>query len=91
MVVVDPARRGLEEGVLDAIVGLEPRRLAYVACSVSSLVRDVTPLLEAGWQLQPVELFAMFPHTPNVEVLALLDPPVAPQADRRAPKRKLVR
>jgi 23S rRNA (uracil1939-C5)-methyltransferase len=90
-VVVDPARRGLEEGVLDAIIGLEPSRLAYVACSVSSLVRDVTPLLERGWRLQPLELFAMFPHTPNVEVLAILEPPEAPEAERRAPKRKLVR
>jgi len=90
-VVVDPARRGLEEGVLEAIVGLKPSRFAYVACSVHSLVRDVAPLIEQGWTLQPLELFAMFPHTPNVEVLAILEPPVVPEAQRRAPKRKLVR
>ncbi len=90
-VVVDPARRGLEKGVRDAIVGLKPSRVAYVACSVSSLVRDIAPLLLKGWRLQPVELFAMFPHTPNIEVLAILEPPEAPEAERRAPKRKLVR
>ncbi len=90
-VVVDPARRGLEEGVREAIVELEPSRFAYVACSVRSLVNDVAPLVKAGWRLQPLELFAMFPHTPNVEVLAVLDPPEAPEADRRAPKRQLVR
>jgi 23S rRNA (uracil1939-C5)-methyltransferase len=90
-VVVDPARRGLEEGVGEAIRSLKPRRLAYVACSVQSLARDLQPFLEAGWTLQPLELFAMFPHTPHVEVLAILDPPEAPAAPRRAPKRKLVR
>jgi len=90
-IVVDPARRGLEEGVLDAIVSLKPSRLAYVACSAQSLARDVAPLVRAGWTLQPLELFAMFPHTPHVEVLAVLDPPEAPEATRRAPKRKLVR
>ena len=90
-IVVDPARRGLEEGVLDAIVSLKPSRLAYVACSAQSLARDVAPLVRAGWTLQPLELFAMFPHTPNVEVLAILEPPVVPEAQRRAPKRKLVR
>lgn len=90
-VVVDPARRGLEDGVLDAIVSLEPSRLAYVACSATSLARDVAPLIRAGWTLQPLELFEMFPHTPHVEVLAILEPPEAPEASRRAPKRKLVR
>jgi 23S rRNA (uracil1939-C5)-methyltransferase len=90
-VVVDPARRGLEEGVLDAIVSLEPSQVAYVACNVSSLVRDVAPLLAKGWRLQPLELFAMFPHTPHVEVLAILEPPAAPTTSRRAPQRRLVR
>ena len=90
-IVVDPARRGLEEGVREAIVSLKPSRLAYVACSARSLARDVAPLIQAGWRLQPLELFAMFPHTPHAEVLAILDPPEAPETTRRAPKRKLVR
>lgn len=90
-IVVDPARRGLEEGVGDAIRSLSPSRLAYVACSVESAARDLRPFIDAGWRLQPLELFAMFPHTPHIEVLAILDPPEAPKATRRAPQRKLVR
>jgi len=90
-IVVDPARRGLEEGVRDAIVSLKPSLLAYVACSTRALARDIAPLVNDGWRLQPLELFAMFPHTPHVEVLAVLEPPEAPEATRRAPKRKLVR
>lgn len=90
-VVVDPARRGLEDDVGRAIHSLRPSRLAYVACSASSLARDVRAFVDNGWRLQPVEVFAMFPNTPHVEVLAILEPPEAPKATRRAPKRKLVR
>jgi hypothetical protein len=53
--------------------------------------RMVAPLLAQGWRLQPLELFAMFPHTPHVEVLAILEPPAAPTTSRRAPQRRLVR
>lgn len=90
-IVVDPARRGLEEGVGEAIRSLKPSRVAYVACGVDALARDVKPFVDAGWTVQPLELFAMFPHTPHVEVLAILEPPEPPKTTRRAPQRKLVR
>lgn len=92
-VVVDPARRGLEEGVLDQILALSPARIAYVSCNPDALVRDVQQAMAQGWRISgEVELFDMFPNTAHVELLAILEPPSgANRPTRRGPKRRLVR
>jgi 23S rRNA (uracil1939-C5)-methyltransferase len=90
-VIVNPARRGLEDGVADGILALRPRRIAYVSCNPVALARDLAVFAAAGFVLRPVALFDMFPHTPHVEVLAVLDDPTAPAAHGRAPRRSVVR
>ena len=92
-VVVDPARRGLEEGVLEKIVALAPARIAYVSCNPEALARDLSAALALGFRLDgEVELFDMFPNTAHVELLAVLVPPEGqPAPQRRGPQRKLVR
>ena len=51
---------------------LRPRLCAYVSCNPTSLARDLGQLAAGG--LRPVRItpFDMLPHTPHVEVLALL-------------------
>lgn len=88
VVVVDPARRGLEPAVLDGLIAMKPRRLAYVSCSPRSMARDLAVLREAGATLEPVDLFDMFPHTAHVECLTTVSFPVDAG---RAPRRKLLR
>ncbi len=92
-VVVDPARRGLEEGVLERIVALQPARIAYVSCNPDALARDLAHARSLGWRVQgEIELFDMFPNTAHVELLAILVPPDDhPPPKRRGPQRKLVR
>lgn len=90
-VVVNPARRGLEEGVAEGVLKLAPRRIAYVSCNPRALARDLVPFAQAGYRLRPVEMFDMFPHTPHVEVLAILDAPDATPPSGRAPRRSVVR
>ncbi len=91
-VVVDPARRGLEDGVADAILSLAPSRIAYVSCNPKALARDLVGFMARGWTVRPIELFDMFPNTPHVECVAILDPPAAHETPtRRAPQRKLAR
>jgi len=92
-VIVDPARRGLEEGVVDAIIGLAPSRVAYVSCNPAALATDLQRFVRAGFRIDgQIDLFDMFPHTAHVEALAILTPPGDQRApDRRSPKRKLVR
>jgi 23S rRNA (uracil1939-C5)-methyltransferase len=91
-VVVDPARRGLEPGVVEAIVALEPTAVAYVSCNPTAMARDLRDFAQHGYATSEVIPFDMFPNTPHVECIAILAPPggAAPPS-RRAPKRVAVR
>lgn len=90
-VVVNPARRGLEDGVIDGILGLEPRRIAYISCNARALARDLRQFREAGLSIGHVELFDMFPNTAHVEAVALIEgKPSSTTPRRRAPRRKVV-
>lgn len=92
VVVVDPARRGLEPGVIDAICALDPRAIAYVSCNPTAMGRDLADLVARGFTLGPVEPFDMFPQTPHVECVVIARAPDAARPDtRRAPKRQLAR
>lgn len=92
VITVNPARRGLEDGVIDGIIDLKPARLAYVSCNPFSLTRDLARFREAGWSIGNIELFDMFPNTPHVESLVTLEPPgVMPVKAMRPPKRRVVR
>lgn len=91
LVTVNPARRGLEEGVVDHILALRPRRIAYVSCNAKALARDLVLFRERGFRIGAIDLFDMFPNTPHVETLTVLEPADAPTSTRRPPRRKVVR
>jgi len=91
VVSVNPARRGLEPGVVEDILSLHPRRIAYISCNAAALARDLHAFKEAGFTVRPLELFDMFPNTAHVEILAILDAPDADEAPTgRAPRRRRV-
>lgn len=73
LIVLNPPRKGCDREVLDKVVKLQPHRIIYVSCSPSTLARDLDILAAQGYhcvQVQPVE---MFPHTPHVENVALIE------------------
>ena len=72
IVLVDPPRAGLERAALDAIVALAPATLAYVSCDPSTLARDVKRLIAAGYELNEVKPFDLFPQTFHVETIVLM-------------------
>lgn len=71
-VVVDPPRPGLHPKALKALVELNPPRLAYVSCNPESLARDLTALVPF-YKIQSVQPVDLFPHTPHVETVSLLE------------------
>ncbi len=91
VVMVDPARRGLEEGVIESIAELQPAALAYLSCNPRALARDLRLLLDRGWSVRELRAYDMFPQTAHLETLALLQPPEAPTVTRRAPRRRIIR
>jgi 23S rRNA (uracil1939-C5)-methyltransferase len=72
LVVLDPPRAGAKDA-LRGIVTLRPTAIAYVSCDPVTLARDLREIVAAGYRLESVRCFDMFPHTHHVETLAWLD------------------
>ena len=71
--VLDPPRAGLPEGAVEALARLAPARVVYLSCDPATLARDLALWRAQGWALRSVEGFDLFPQTPHVEALALLE------------------
>jgi 23S rRNA (uracil1939-C5)-methyltransferase len=69
LVLIDPPRTGARD-VLPWVIELRPQHLALCACDPVTLARDLRTLARAGWQLDEVTGFDMFPRTHHVEALA---------------------
>jgi 23S rRNA (uracil1939-C5)-methyltransferase len=41
----------------------------YVSCDVATLARDTRRFLDAGYAIQDVSAFDLFPNTPHVETV----------------------
>jgi 23S rRNA (uracil1939-C5)-methyltransferase len=70
-VLVDPPRAGLEKRVVDEILKLNPRMIAYVSCDPSTLARDAARLILGGYELRDVTPFDLFPQTYHIESISL--------------------
>jgi 23S rRNA (uracil1939-C5)-methyltransferase len=70
--VLDPPRAGAK-GVLAQLVVTRPRRIVYVSCHAHALARDVREATRAGYRIRHLAVFDMFPQTPHVETLCVLE------------------
>ncbi len=72
-IILDPPRDGVNPKALKRIVGYGVRRLLYVSCKPTSLVRDLAELLGAGYEIERVGGVDMFPGGGHVETVVLLE------------------
>ena len=72
VVVVDPPRAGIDAKVAQQLVEAAPSRLVYVSCNPATLARDVARLSPA-FRLRAARPVDLFPQTPHVETVALLE------------------
>lgn len=72
LVVLDPPRAGAGRRVLEEVLRRRPRRIAYVACDPAALGRDLGIAREAGWRVESLHAFDLFPMTHHVETIAVL-------------------
>ncbi|MGZ4268464.1 MAG: 23S rRNA (uracil(1939)-C(5))-methyltransferase RlmD [Solirubrobacteraceae bacterium] len=73
VVVVDPPRAGLSAKIVRRIIEAGPKRIVYVSCNPTTLAPNAAQLVEAGWALRSVRPVDMFPQTPHIECVALLE------------------
>ena len=68
-VIVDPPRTGLSKEATAGVIGLRSPRVVYVSCDIATLARDARLLLDAGYRLQSMRAFDLFPNTAHVETV----------------------
>jgi 23S rRNA (uracil1939-C5)-methyltransferase len=73
VVVLNPPRKGCSKKVLENVVHLSPGRVIYVSCSPQTLARDLDLLAGLGYHTAAIQPVDMFPQTPHVENVALLE------------------
>ena len=71
LVVVDPARRGLDKKTISYLKEIKSNYLIYIACKMDSLKRDLQDLKEI-YDVMEVNLVDMFPRTNHVECVSML-------------------
>ncbi len=74
VIVVDPPRAGLAHKVIARVAAARPARIVYVSCNPSTLAPNAALFAEAGYRLTRLTPVDMFPHTPHIEAVALLEP-----------------
>jgi 23S rRNA (uracil1939-C5)-methyltransferase len=70
VVVVDPPREGAR-AAFEAIARSEVPAVVMVSCDLATGLRDLEILLRAGFSLEEVRLYDMFPGTPHFETLSV--------------------
>jgi 23S rRNA (uracil1939-C5)-methyltransferase len=73
VLVADPPRAGLSAKVVRRIIEASPSRIVYVSCNPTTLAPNAAQLVEAGYALRRVRPVDMFPQTPHIECVALLE------------------
>ncbi len=72
VIITDPPRAGMHPDVISVIMKARPKRIVYVSCNPSTQARDLQ-LLDAEYKVVKVQPVDMFPHTPHVENVVLLE------------------
>jgi 23S rRNA (uracil1939-C5)-methyltransferase len=73
VVVIDPPRAGLSKKVVRRVIECGAGRIVYVSCNPTTLAPNVAQLADAGYRLRRVRPVDMFPQTPHIECVALLE------------------
>lgn len=71
-VVIDPPRKGCDEAFLSQLFAFGPARCVYVSCNPATQMRDLKAFIAAGYILEEVQPFDLFPQTRHLECVAVL-------------------
>ena len=72
VLIMDPPRRGVELTILNYLQKAKIKKIIYVSCNPSTLVKNINHLQKA-YKVTNVEPLDMFPETANIECIAGLD------------------
>jgi len=70
VVLLDPPRAGAA-AVMPWVVGAAPRIVLALSCDLATGLRDLRTLQDAGYRVESLTGYEMFPHTGHLETLAV--------------------
>jgi 23S rRNA (uracil-5-)-methyltransferase rumA len=73
IIILDPPREGVNPKALRKLIRYGVPRIIYVSCKPSSLLTDLEILREGGYYTTRAAGVDMFPRTPGVEAVLLLE------------------
>ena len=71
-IVFDPARAGVDQQILEAVIKSKIQNIIYLSCNPQTFIRDAK-FLEQSYNLKSVTPFDMFPQTKHIETLAVFE------------------
>jgi 23S rRNA (uracil1939-C5)-methyltransferase len=71
LIILDPPRSGVKQA-LAAMAQVASRHICMVSCDPVTFARDLRALSDAGFSVELLEAYDMFPQTHHVESLAWL-------------------
>ncbi len=72
VIITDPPRAGMHPDVVKTILNAAPERIVYVSCNPATQARDLQ-MMDEQYRVAAVQPVDMFPHTPHVENVVLLE------------------
>ncbi|MBM3717258.1 MAG: class I SAM-dependent RNA methyltransferase, partial [Actinobacteria bacterium] len=73
VVLLDPPRAGAGREVVEAVAGLGPSSVVYVACDPVALARDLATFADHGYRAdRGIRGVDLFPNSHHVEAVAVL-------------------
>lgn len=71
VVMIDPPRKGLDKKSIQNLLDVNPKRLVYISCNPSTLVRDLA-FFEEKYEIKNITPVDMFPYTSHIETVTVL-------------------
>lgn len=72
-VLIDPPRAGCSTEFLDQLFNYSPSRCVYISCEPSTQMRDLQKFTEAGYAIEEIQPFDLFPQTRHLECIVTLN------------------
>lgn len=73
VIILDPPREGIHPKAIRKIIAFRAKKVVYVSCKPTSLVKDLPVFIENGYIIRDVRCHDMFPRTYHVETVVLLE------------------
>jgi 23S rRNA (uracil1939-C5)-methyltransferase len=70
--IIDPPRTGMSKEAMAGVIAVKSPRIVYVSCDIATLARDARMLVDAGYRMDAIRGFDLFPNTAHVETVVTL-------------------